>query len=60
MQNDHVNLVISLLCISQLVLLQAILRLKVRVYRLEEKDGQKKGKKQEISGTSTSFSQESK
>jgi hypothetical protein len=45
MDNDHVNLIISLLCISQLAILQAILRLKVRIYKLEEENGQKKSEK---------------
>jgi hypothetical protein len=48
MNQDHVHLIISLLCISQLALLQAVLRLKVRIYRLEEENGQKKGQNKEI------------
>ena len=45
MVENHVILVVSILCITQLMLLQAILRLKVRVYRLEKENEQKKSKK---------------
>ena len=43
MDQDHLHLIISMLCISQLILLQAVLRLKARIHRLEEENGQKKG-----------------
>lgn len=45
MVENHVILVVSILCITQLMLLQAILRLKVRIYRLEKQNEQKKSKK---------------
>ena len=45
MVENHVILVVSILCITQLMLLQAILRLKVKVYRLEKENEQKKSKK---------------
>jgi len=45
MVENHVILVVSILCITQLMLLQAILRLKVRVYRLERENEQKKRQK---------------
>jgi len=45
MVENHVILVVSILCITQLMLLQAILRLKVRVYRLEKENEQKKRQK---------------
>lgn len=45
MDNDSINLIISLLCISQLMLLQGFLRLKVRICRLEGENEQKKREK---------------
>lgn len=45
MVENHVILVVSILCITQLMLLQAILRLKVRVYRLEKENEQKRRQK---------------
>lgn len=45
MVENHVILVVSILCITQLMLLQAILRLKIKVYRLEKENEQKKRQK---------------
>ena len=45
MDENHLILIVSMLCITQLMLLQAILRLKVKVYRLERENEQKKRQK---------------
>ena len=45
MDENHIILVVSILCITQLMLLQAILRLKIKIHKMELKNESRKREK---------------